>query len=117
MSRLERSVVGKIRGMPTAQWEERTENLEQGVDRVEQVLPTLATREALRATEERLRTEIKDTEQRLRTEIKDTEQRLRTEITDAEQRTRTHFDVVAESLRDDVRLVAEAVATLAGRER
>ena len=33
------------------------------------------------------------------------------------QRTRTHFDVVAESLRDDVRLVAEAVATLAERER
>ena len=117
MSRLEPSVAGKSRGMPTARWEQRTENLEQRVDRIEQVLPGLATLEALRDTEQHLRAEIKDTEQRLRAEIKDTEQRLRTEITDAEQRTRTHFDVVAESLRDDVRLVAEAVATLAERER
>ena len=70
--------------MPTARWEQRTENLEQRVDRIEQVLPGLATIEALRSTEKRLRAEIKDAEQRLR----------------------THFDVVAESLRDDIRLVA-----------
>ena len=52
--------------------EQRTEHLERRVDRIEETLPSLATTEALRATE----------------------QRLRTEITDAEQRMRTHFDVV-----------------------
>ncbi len=86
--------------------EQRTEHLERRVDRIEQILPTLATKEDVQATE-----------QRLRTEITDTEQRLRTEITDAEQRMRTHFNVVSEDLRHDIRLVAEAVATFAERER
>ena len=86
--------------------EQRTEDLESRVDRIEEILPNLATKEDLRATE-----------QRLRTEITDTEQRLRTEITDVEQRVRTHFDVVSEDLRHHIQLVAEAVATLAERGR
>jgi hypothetical protein len=75
--------------------EQRTEDVERRVDRIEEILPNLATKEDLRATE----------------------QRLRTEITEVEQRVRTHFDVVSEDLRHHVQLVAEAVATLAERGR
>jgi hypothetical protein len=77
--------------------ERRTENLERRVDRIEGVLPTLATKKDLKATEQRLRTEIT--------------------ITAVEQRLRTHFDVVGEGLRHEVQIVAEAVATLAERGR
>ena len=118
--------------MATDQMKKGTEGLEHRVGQIEQVLPTLATKEDLRTTEERLRSEIAkaeerldqrlhtkidSTEQRLRTEIDSTEQRLRTEITDAEKRMRTHFDVMTESLLDDIRLVAEAVATPMERQQ
>ena len=73
--------------------EQRTESLERRVDRIERVLPTLATKEDLKATEGRLRTHIAGS------------------IRESEERTRTHFDVVAESLRHDIRIVAEAVVT------
>ena len=92
--------------MATEQLEQTTEDLERGVSRIEQVRPTLATKEDLKTTEESLRSEIKGTEQR-----------LRTEITEAEKRMRTYFDIVTESLRDDIRLVAEAVTTLANRQQ
>ena len=85
---------------------EQTGDIERRVSRIEHVLPTLATKEDLKATEESLRSEINGTEQRLRTEITETEKRIC-----------THFDVVTESLRDDIRLVAEAVATLANRRQ
>ena len=88
---------------------ERHEDLERRVKRIEDVLPTLATKDDLKR-------EIGETETRLRTEIGDAENRLRTEIDNAAQNMRTHFDVVTESLRDDIRLVAEAVATLAQRD-
>ena len=100
--------------MQTSQMEQRTENLERRVDRIEQVLPTLATKEDLKATEERMQTHVANT-------IERSEQRMQTHVANAiersEQRTRTHFDIVAESLRDDIRLVAEAVAALSERER
>lgn len=89
---------------------ERHEDLERRVKRIEDVLPTLATKDDLKR-------EIGDAENRLRTEIGETEDRLRTEIGDAVRTMRTHFDVVTESLRDDIRLVAEAVATLAQRDK
>ena len=100
--------------MQTERIEQRTEDLERRVDRVEQILPTLATREDLKAMEERLRTHIAGS-------IEGSEGRLRTHVAGAikesEERTRTHFDVVTESLRHDIQLVAEAVATLSERER
>ncbi len=87
--------------MRTEQMEQRFENVERRVDRIEQILPTLATREDLKAAIAPLATKAE----------------LRAAIAESEQRMRAHFDVVAESLRDDVRLVAEAVATLLERER
>ena len=74
--------------MQIEQLEQRMDELELRVDGIEEILPTLATREELHAA-----------------------------ITASEHRIRTHFDVVAESLRHDIRLVAEAVAELSERVR
>ena len=74
--------------MQIEQLEQRMDELELRVDGIEEILPTLATRDELHAA-----------------------------ITASEHRIRTHFDVVAESLRHDIRLVAEAVAELAERVR
>ncbi len=63
--------------------EQRMEELELRVDGIEQILPTLATRDELHAA-----------------------------ITASEHRIRTHFDVVAEGLQHQIRLVAESVAAL-----
>ena len=81
--------------MPTDELERRDEKVEDRVDQIEQILPTLATKRDLTATEQRLRAESADREERLR----------------------THFDVVAESLRDLIRVVAEGVTTLLQRNR
>ena len=85
--------------MSTGQMEQRLENVERRVDRIEEILPTLATREDLKAAIAPLATKAE----------------LRAVIAESEQRMRTHFDVVAESLRDDIRLVAEAVVALSER--
>ena len=85
--------------MSTVEMEQRLENVERRVDRIEQMLPTLATRENLKAAIAPLATKAE----------------LREAIAESEQRMRTHFDMVAEGLRDDIRLVAEAVATLSER--
>ena len=80
------------------QMEQRIENLEHRVDRIEQILPTLATRDhvsdAIAASEARMRAHVSDA------------------ITASEQRMRTHFDVVAEGLQHQIRLVAESVSAL-----
>ena len=109
--------------MSTGQMEQRIENVERRVDRIEQVLPTLATREDLDAaiaplaTKAELRAAIAPlaTKAELRAAI--VPLATKAELREVEQRLRTHFDVVTESLRDDVRLVAEAVASLLERER
>ena len=102
--------------MGTAQMEQRLGNVERRVDRTEQILPTLATRDDLKAAIAPLATKAE-----LRAAIGESEQRMRVHVAGAvsasEQRMRTHFDVVAESLRDDIRLVAEGVATLLERDR
>ena len=81
--------------MSTGRMEQRLENVERRVDRIEQILPTLATREDLKRAIAPLATKA--------------------ELREVEQRLRTHFDVVTESLRDDIRLLAEAVVALSKR--
>ena len=115
--------------MDTAQMEQRLGSVERRVDRIEQILPTLATRNDLKAaiaplaTKAELRAAIAPlaTKAELRAAIGESEQRMRAHVADAvsasEQRMRTHFDVVAESLRDDIKLVAEAVAALSERQQ
>ena len=89
--------------MRTGQMEGRVENTERRIDRIEQILPTLATKGDLQ-------TSIEASEQRMRTHVSESieasEQRTRTEL-------RTHFDVVAEGLRHEMQLLAEAVSRLA----
>ena len=115
------------------QMEQRFGNVEHRVDRIEQILPTLATRnhvsDAIMASEERMRAHVSDaieaSEERMRAHVSDaitaSEGRMRTHVADSitasEQRTRTHFDVVGEGLRGDIRIVAEAVAALSERVR
>ena len=98
--------------MSTVEMEQRLENVERRVDRIEQILPTLATRENLKAAIAPLATKAE-----LRAAIAPlaTKAELRAAIAESEQRMRTHFDMVAEGLRDDIRLVAEAVSTLSER--
>ena len=50
--------------------EQRTESLERRVDRIEQVLPTLATKADLRASEERMRTHFNVVTESLRHDIR-----------------------------------------------
>ena len=72
--------------------EEVLENLNRRVDRIEQILPTLATKDDLRkaiaplATKEEVRAEG--------------------------ERTRAHFDAVAERLEEQIRLLAEGLLSL-----
>jgi polyphosphate kinase len=70
--------------------EQLLRNLDRRVERIEQILPTLATKDELQSVESTLRDEIR-----------------------AEGvQSRRHFDIVAESLRDDIRLIAEGQAAL-----
>ncbi len=109
--------------MSTGRMEQRLENVERRVDRIEQILPTLATREDLKreiaplATKAELRAAIAPlaTKAELRAAIAPLA--TKAELREVEQRLRTHFDVVTDSLRDDIRLVAEAVVALSERVR
>ena len=100
--------------------EQRMEELELRVDGIEQILPTLVTKDDLRtavsdavgASEERMRAHVSEavgaSEERMRAHVADAVGATRTDL-------RTHFDVVAEGLRHELRLVAEAVAELSDR--
>ena len=94
-------------------------NLDDRVDRIEQILPTLATKDDLQAAIEPLATkaELQAAIEPLATkaELQATKVNLGTAIAEAEQRMRTHFDVVTESLHDDVRLIATGMADLSQR--
>jgi hypothetical protein len=85
--------------MRVEQMEQRFDNLKGRVDRIEQILPTLATKDDLRAAIEPLATQAE----------------VIAAIAASEQRMRTHFDVVTESLRDDIKLIAAAFESLAQR--
>ena len=100
--------------------EQRVTDLDRRVGRVEQILPTLATKADVEvaieaaveplATRAELHAAIEAAVEPLATRAE-----LRAAIAESEERTRTHFDVVAESLRDDIRLIAEGLAAV--RER
>ena len=114
--------------------EEVLRNLDRRVGRIEQILPTLATREELRAevarlaTREELRAEVARlaTKEELRKAIEPlaTKEELRKaieplatreEVRAEGERTRAHFNAVAERLEEQLRLVAEAVLALTRR--
>jgi hypothetical protein len=98
------------------------ENLDRRLDKVEQILPTLATKDDLKtlATKDDLKTRAtKDDLKTLATKddlktlaTKDDLKTLATkdELREQAERSRRHMDVVAESLRSDIYLIAEHVA-------
>ncbi len=81
---------------------ERFNNLDRRLSNVEQILPTLATKDDLKAFA---------TKQDLEKMGAD----LRTEIRESELRSRRHMDVIGESLRGDIQLIAENLAALMSR--
>ena len=105
--------------MRAEQMEQRFNNLEGRVDRIEQILPTLATKDDLGAAIEPLATkaELRAAIEPLATkaELRELRVELLATIAESEQRMRTHFDVVTESLRDDIKLIAAAFESLAQR--
>jgi len=86
--------------------------LDQRLTTVEQILPTLATKEDVRRAIEPLATK-----QELREAIDRAVAPLATkdEVRAEGERTRRHFDVVAESLRSEIRLIAEGHGHLSQR--
>ncbi len=97
--------------------EQRLENIDRRLDRVEQILPTLATKDELAAavaplaTKEELAAAVAwlATKDELSAAIASlaTKQELREEG----ERLRRHMDVLTESLRDDIQLIAAHVAS------
>ena len=73
------------------------EHLDRRLTRVEQILPTLATKDDLRTLA--------------------TKDELRREIREEGERSRRHMDVNAESLRSDIQLIAEHVASERSKPR
>ena len=111
--------------------EEVLENLNRRVDRIAQILPTLATKDDLQkaiaplATREELRKAIAPlaTKEELRKAIAPlaTREELRNavsglatkeEVKAEGERTRAHFDAVAERLEEQIRLLAEGLLSL-----
>jgi hypothetical protein len=94
-------------------------NIDRRLERVEQILPTLPTKEDVKnyvaeaiaplATKEYVSSSIGAAIAPLatRAELAQTKQELRFEIREEGERTRRHFDVVAERLEGQFRLLAE----------
>jgi uncharacterized protein YicC (UPF0701 family) len=98
------------------------ENLDRRLANVEQILPTLATKEDLRAlaTKEEIRTlATKDEIRTLATkdEIRSIKDEIRTLATKEELRTeidrlQRHINIVGESLHSDIQLLADLVSVM-----
>jgi hypothetical protein len=90
------------------------ENLDRGLARVEQILPTLATKEELQtlATKEELQTLATKEELRAAIAPLATKEELRREIREEGERSRRHMDVVGDALRADIQLLAEHLSAV-----
>jgi hypothetical protein len=87
---------------------ERLRNLDDRLARVEQFLPSVATKDDLKAfaTKDDLTQLKRDLEATFATKA---------ELREEGERTRRHFDVVAEALRDDLKLALEGNMALTSR--
>ena len=117
--------------MDQDEMEQGLRNLDHRVERVEQLLPTLATENDLQAAIEPLATKAElqaaieplATKAELKAAIDKaveplaTKADLQSAIAGAERRMRTHFDVVAESLGDDIRLIATSLGYALAADR
>ena len=98
------------------------ENLDRRLANVEQILPTLATKDELRAaiaplaTKEDLKTlatkeELKSLATKEDLKSLATKEELRQEVREEGERSRRYMDVLTESLREDIHLIAAHVAS------
>ena len=101
--------------------EHKLMDLDHRVDRIEQILPTLLTRDEFKTAMEKVATkeDLREAVGGLRTETKAELETLRSEVQIAfvkhSSEIRRHFDVVAESLRGDIRLIADGHSYVLGR--
>jgi len=86
--------------------EEVIKDLNTRTKRIEQILPTVATKEDLVATKEDLKEELK---------AYATRDEVQTLIEEEGKRTRRHFDVVAEGLKDGIKVIADGHKALGDR--
>ena len=95
--------------MDAMEFERRLKNLERQGEQMQQILPTLATKEDLLATKEELRTDLEARIATLATrEYVDTLFALtRREVKEEAEQTRRHFDIMYERMRDEVKVIAE----------
>jgi hypothetical protein len=98
----------EIRRMVKPRMSEPVEILSRRMDRIEQILPTLATKDDLKtlATREELRLAISTAVAPLATK-----KELRLAVQEEGERSRRYMDVLTESLREDIHLIAGHVAS------
>jgi hypothetical protein len=116
-----------MRLMDDAMIARHLENLDRRLARVEQILPTLPTRDELHgsiaaavaplATKEELRLAIAPlvTRQELDDRLAAQSAELRREICDEGERSRRHMDVLIEGQRGDIQLLAEHLSVVMSR--
>lgn len=115
--------------MERVELEQVVRNIDRRLERVEQILPTLATREELQAaiaplaTREEMHAAIQAaiaplaTREEMHVAIQAAVAPLATreEVRAEARETRRHFDIIAESLRDDIRIIAEGLVALGAK--
>ena len=101
--------------------EHKLMDLDHRVDRIEQILPTLLTRDEFKTAMEKVATkeDLREAVDGLRTETTAELEALRSDVQIAfvkhSSEIRRHFDVVAGSLRGDIRLIAGGHSYVLGR--
>jgi len=117
------SVFKEMRLMDATMIDEHLENIDRRLTRIEQILPslatkaefqTLATKDALKTLATKAELETLATKEDLKTLA--TKQELKTlatkeELREEGERSRRHMDVIAESLHADIQLIAEHVVS------
>ena len=95
--------------------EEVLRSLDRRVGRIEQILPTLATKDEIRnlATKDEIRNlATKDEIRNLATKDELARYATKEDMLAEGERTRAHFDVVAERLESQIRVIAEGLMSL-----
>jgi hypothetical protein len=102
-----RHLFGEMRPMDDVVIATHLENLDRRLARMEQILPTLATKDELKtlATKDELKTLA------TKEELRSLGTELRQEIREEGKRSRRHMDIIGEALRSDIQLLAEHVAS------
>ena len=99
--------------------EHKLMDLDHRVDRIEQILPTLLTRDEFKTAMEKVATKEDlhglRTEMAMKTELEALRSEMQVAFVKHSSEIRRHFDVVAESLRGDIRLIADGHSYVLGR--